>query len=378
MGNLVEGLLNKTLSGGGLASISDPDYSSIDSKSDMFNLEKERLLIQFDTRIYDVAIKILESEKRTLGLVKNILQESISCWNDKDGGQKNAEVFYSNSLSDNEYEILTKTTVYNHMDYVNNNDYFLDLEKDIDKINQNISLLKSERSKTEEIQIMITLAENYSGLHDIVNYSNVSIVDLNLSKINRNKLENKYNDFINGKITSYNSSNPVRMSGIGTSNNYCQSFNLKSKLGGIVADSQSEINLINEKEIEFIDEYDSYFDMLNLGNFTEFDINNNSNEEIPEYEKKVFYKDIISLKYPTKAKDSVYNNFKDFFLKEEKTEFNDGKEYLANLNKFYFGNFFNYSFNSYLVDKKLTYKEEILNKSLYRVDGTGEYCTEDG
>ena len=380
MGVLVDGLLSKTLSSGGLASISDPDYSNMGVKSEIFLSEKNRLLLQFDSRAYDIAVKILESQKRTLENVKSHVQGTLSCWGDKETKKENGSSFYRNSagsLEDPRYEILVSGTIEKHVETVGAFDSFTEIQKDINNIDRKILDLFVEKSKIGDIQIAITDAKEYAELYDIVNYSNLGIINLMDFKNEKKDLEAKYNSIINGKIIGYTGNIPIKMGGVNASGVYCQSFDLEGRPSGTIENSSEEFDVFNKNDAVFIDGYDSRNDIWNL---------NNGGNISTEYDDSYFsydghgvsYKNLISVKTPSKAGIEDIISIKDFFEKEVKTKLSGGKNYLAFLKKSIIGSYDNYDFNSFLVDKKVSYQEGLGDKIIDKISGAERYCTTNG
>ncbi len=384
MGTFVDGILDKTLSSGGLASISDSSYSDLNVDNKTFTLQKKRLLKQFDSRLYDIAISILESNKKTLKNIQNKYEKTLFCWEGKQKALEEQKNFYKDLSVDEtlpKYEKLSLETVNAWKEKVSNSDILTRIEADINNINKQILSLTEEKNKAGTIQIMINDAETYSDLYNTVNNSTIQGINLNLYIQQTQTFVDKYQDDVNGKVKSYFRGKPVRKGGLAVSDELCSAYKeiLQLPDNATIIISSSDTDVINENNFIFKDSYDPKIDILKLDNdikIDDFYKGISANSGIVDYSSK--YEDLISLKYFSKAEKEKVFNWKDFFTKEKKIKFSGDRQYLALVKRNYQKNYPDYDFNFYKVDKKVDYQNGVGTHLIDNLPGDGKYCTKDG
>jgi hypothetical protein len=76
---LIGQLIKKLMDSGGVASFTSGDDRYSDGEDPALDAYKKSYLKQFDTRAYDIAIKILESRKRTVMNARSVYDDALFC-----------------------------------------------------------------------------------------------------------------------------------------------------------------------------------------------------------------------------------------------------------------------------------------------------------
>ena len=365
---LSNNIFGQALSTGGLASISRTDFlSSSFNNPEIFILEKQRLLLQYDKRVYEIAIRILESKKRTLLNARGIIQSTLNSWSEKLGRN------YYKHISGYTYELLTQSTINTHISTIRNLNLFTKIDKNIQEIDEQIFFLEREKKQAENIRKLINNAQSYSELYSIIaSNDKVEGIFLDIFIKSREALENEYNSIINRST-----------GGIESSREHNRSFNLTSVPEP--DDEDDEVTIINSKNTFFVGLHSpvSFKDKIYTDMKKEIDdLRKNLNKNIQDIRKeedgqieKEQYQSLISIKTPSNIGSENIINFSEFFRKEEKLKFPNNQEYLSFAKKTEYGSVY---FNSFLIDKRVTYKDGIGSKFVNRLAGSGRYCTKDG
>ena len=365
---LSNNIFGQALSTGGLASISRTDFlSSSFNNPEIFILEKQRLLLQYDKRVYEIAIRILESKKRTLLNARGIIQSTLNSWSEKLGRN------YYKHISGYTYKLLTQSTINTHISTIRNLNLFTKIDKNIQEIDEQIFFLEREKKQAENIRKLINNAQSYSELYSIIaSNDKVEGIFLDIFIKSREALENEYNSIINRST-----------GGIESSREHNRSFNLTSVPEP--DDEDDEVTIINSKNTFFVGLHSpvSFKDKIYTDMKKEIDdLRKNLNKNIQDIRKeedgqieKEQYQSLISIKTPSNIGSENIINFSEFFRKEEKLKFPNNQEYLSFAKKTEYGSVY---FNSFLIDKRVTYKDGIGSKFVNRLAGSGRYCTKDG
>ena len=200
---------------------------------------KDTLVGQFDERVYEIAIKIVESKLKTIqGVVSDgrslqsktggavgYYNKANACWSTKDGILNSGFQLFATAGADGYIE-LTKSTTSGALSFLS--PLASKIASDIKRAEDDIAYLETQREKAIEIQDAIADITSADDLSDIAFSSGLEPVDIAEQLSLRDVSNEYYDELVNGEFQGYKANgDKIINGGFVTSNNYCSQFNIQ-------------------------------------------------------------------------------------------------------------------------------------------------------
>jgi hypothetical protein len=233
---------------------------------------------KYDTRAYDIVLKILGSRKTTAESTQQILDDTVTCWNDiealktENDKKGNKNYFRLKSSEDGSliYEILTSRTIASALQH--SADFQSYQKEEIKITTKKIEVALSDRAKAKSLVELINNASDFLKLEEIISNARVGVADIFGEEREKTEKNRILDEMVNGSIGGYDQFGSIRVGGLGATKNYCSSFNLDNTPTAAKDESISFVDSVSNAssiistaaDISFVDTYNLTVDVRNL------------------------------------------------------------------------------------------------------------------